>query len=347
VFLDDSKLGVEMHSIVTGGFLLIREDEARQTVTAQDLIPAMEEGLRAFSARELVHPQRSALFVGENASFFGLMPAYVPSTSSLGAKLITVFESNRKRSLPTHFALVLLLDPETGALRALVDGAYVTEARTAAVSMVAVRHLGKQPIRRAAVFGAGVQARGHVEAMADEIGTLEEVAVWSVDDLQGFVERTSGSVRCRVRQARSAEDAARGADLLVLVTSTADPVIRKGWVSPGALVISVGACRPDNREIDPALLKDARLIVDSKQSALVESGDVMLGISEGRFGTQHIAGELGDVIAGRVPGRVSPGQVVVFKSLGLAVEDVLAAEIVYSRAVERGLGQLLSMSKPA
>jgi alanine dehydrogenase len=332
-----------MHKAGTGGFLLIGEEEARQLVKAHELVPVMEEGLRAFSAGELVHPQRTAMFVGESRSFFGVMPAYVPGSSALGAKLVTFFESNRERTLPTHFGVVVLLDPETGALRALLDGAYITEARTAAVSMLAVRHLAGAPVRRVALFGAGVQARGHAQVLAT-VDTIEELAVWSIDDLESFVEQTSRDASYRIRKADSAEDAARGADLLVLVTSSAEPVLDRSWISPGALIVAVGACRPEHREIDPELLSSARLFVDSREAAFAESGDVILGVEEGRFGRDHIVGELGEVIAGGVAPRKTGNEIIVFKSLGLAVEDVLAAEMVFKRAVRQGIGQAISFS---
>jgi ornithine cyclodeaminase/alanine dehydrogenase-like protein (mu-crystallin family) len=237
---------------------------------------------------------------------------------------------------------VLLFDPETGALLALIEGAAVTVARTAAVSAVAARHLRKPGAFRLALFGAGVQARGHLSAFAETVPGLDGVRVWSpAPDMDRFVADASETCPVPVMAAASAEDAARGADLIVLVTSSNEPVLQSNWVGPGALVVSVGACRPDWREMDPALVARARLFVDSRVSALAESGDIMQGLQAGSFAENHIVGELGDVVAGRLAGRRDDRETIVFKSLGLAVEDVTAADLVYKRAIERSVGRVL------
>jgi ornithine cyclodeaminase/alanine dehydrogenase-like protein (mu-crystallin family) len=251
--------------------------------------------------------------------------------------------SNGARGLPSHFATIVLLDSCTGALIALMDGSYITKIRTAAVSAVAVRYLAGRPVRRMALFGCGVQARGHLSTLSALLPSLEEVRVWSpYGELPRFVADMAARVRPLVREAANGEDATRGADLVVTVTSSAVPVVLDQWVDPDALVIAVGACRPEHREIDPDLTARSRLIVDSRETAFAESGDIIQGIAEGRFLSDHVAAELGEVIAGVKPGR-SAGQVAIFKSLGLAVEDVAAAELVYQRALERGAGVELSL----
>ena len=182
-----------------------------------------------------------------------------------------------------------------------MDGRYITEARTAAVSAVSVRYLARPQASTLAILGAGVQARSHLEAYA-EIRTLREVRVWSpkVSSRKRFVEEMT---RAPVRATATAEQAVRGADLIVLATSSPTPVIEDAWVAPGAHVVSVGACRPDQREVAPGLTARARLFVDSRAGALAESGDVLLGIAERRFTPDHIAGELGELILGRARGR--------------------------------------------
>jgi alanine dehydrogenase len=325
-------------------FRLLTEPDVRALVAAEDLVPAMEAALRAFSAGEVVQPSRSTLWVGEERAFYGLMPAYVPAGGALGTKLVTYFASNRARGLPTHFATIVLLDSRTGALIALMDGGYITQIRTAAVSAVAVRHLAAGPVRRLGLFGCGVQAAGHLGTLSALLPSLEEVRVWSpYDELPGFVADMAARVRPRVRAAASGEDATRGADLIVTVTSSPVPVVRDAWVDPGTLVIAVGACRPEHREIDPDLTARSRLIVDSRDAAFAESGDVIQGLAEHRFSRDHVAAELGEVIAGAAAGRTRPDEPVIFKSLGLAVEDVAAAELVYQRALERGAGVELAL----
>jgi ornithine cyclodeaminase len=209
---------------------------------------------------------------------------------------------------------------------------------------VSARHLSRPDAGTLAIIGSGVQARSHLEALV-EVRRLEDVRVWSPRPASRdrFVAEMAPRAPVRLRATATAEDAVRGADLIVLVTSSPTPVLDDGWVTAGAHVMSVGACRPDQREMDPALVARAVLYVDSRAAALVESGDVVLGTREGRFTESHIRGELGQVVLGRAPGRVTPTDVTVFKSLGMAVEDVVAADLVLQRAVEQGSGAELML----
>ncbi len=325
-------------------FRLLTEAHVTALLPLADLIAAMEMALVRFSAGEVLQPVRSVLLVGPQQAYFGLMPAYVAEPPQLGAKLVTVFGDNHTRGLPSHLATILLLDPATGALIALLDGRYITEARTAAVSAVSARHMARPEASTLAILGAGVQARSHLEALA-AVRPLTDVRIWSPTPASRtrFVADMAGHVAARVTEAPSAEAAVRGADIVVLVTSSPTPVLDAAWVAPGAHVISVGACRPDQREMDPALVAGAHLVVDSRAAAVVESGDIVLGIAEGRFTADHVAGELGDVVRGRVAGRPEADGVTIFKSLGMAVEDVVAADLVYRRAIETGTGTELTL----
>lgn len=325
-------------------FRLLTEEHVTSLLTMSDLITAMESAVARFSAREVLQPVRTVLAVGPTDAFFGLMPAYVAQPASLGAKLVTVFNANHARGLPSHLATIVLLDPETGSLLAIMDGRYITEARTAAVSAVSARHLSQSSASTLAIIGTGVQARSHLEAYA-EVRTLKDVRVWSPQprSRERFVHDMSGHVAAHLHATDTAEAAVRGADLIVLATSAARPVLDNDWVSPGAHVVSVGACRPDQREMAPDLVARARLFVDSRSAALVESGDVVLGIKENRFTDRHIAGELGDVVLGRVQGRTTDDMITIFKSLGMAVEDVVTADLVFRRAVETGAGTELTL----
>ena len=325
-------------------FRLLTEQQVQSLLPMGELISAMEAALARFSAGEVLQPVRSVLTVGPTKAYFGLMPAYVPNPGSLGAKLVTVFADNPSKHLPSHLATILLLDPETGALQAIMDGRYITEARTAAVSAVSARFLARRDASTLAIIGSGVQARSHLEAFA-EVRQLTDVRVWSPKVLsrERFVSDVSGHVSVSVRATNTAEDAVRGADLIVLATSSTTPVLEDRWVAAGAHVVSVGACRPDQREMDPALVARARLYVDSRAAALVESGDVVMGLAGGLFDPAHIRGELGEVVLGRIEGRTSDADVTIFKSLGMAVEDVVAADLVLRRAVEVGAGTELTL----
>ena len=325
-------------------FRLLTEDQVHALLPMGDLVTAMESALVRFSTGEVLQPVRTVLQVGPSRAFFGLMPAYIEQPARMGAKIVTVYNENHAKGLPSHLATILLLDPGTGALLALMDGRYITEARTAAVSAVSARHLARAEASTLAIIGTGVQARSHLEAFA-EVRALRDVRVWSPQarSRDRFVEDMRGEVAAPIVAARSAEAAVRGADLVVLATSSPAPVIEDAWVGPGTHVVSVGACRPDQREMPPALVARARLFVDSREAALVESGDIVMGVAEGRFGTDHLCGELGEAVLGRVKGRETDTEVTVFKSLGMAVEDVVAADLVYRRAVESGAGTELTL----
>lgn len=293
-----------------------------------DLIAAMDRALAAFSAGNVVQPVRTIIDLADRHAFFGVMPAYIASAPAIGTKLVSVYHSNLERGLPSHLATILLFDPETGALQAILDGRYITEARTAAVSAVSARKLARAGSRVLAILGSGVQARSHFEALA-HVMRFDEVRAWSPtrSNLEAF-SRVTGA-----RPMDSAEAAVHGADVIVLVTASPSPVIRNEWVAPGAHVISVGACRPNQFEMDPELVRRARLFVDSRAAAIKESGDVI------GAGEAHIVAELGDPRAT----RVTEDEITVFKSLGLAVEDVAAAHLAFERARESGRGTVCNL----
>jgi ornithine cyclodeaminase/alanine dehydrogenase-like protein (mu-crystallin family) len=323
-------------------FRLLTEADVKAVLTMDDLVETMTSALKSFSMKQVEQPARTVIPVSGNDAFFGTMPAYAREPAALGAKLVTVFAANAAKGLPTHLASIVLLDPETGGLIALLDGRYITEARTAAVSAVSSRLLARKTAASLAIIGSGVQARSHLEALG-RVHRLRHVSVWSPtkERRERFVAESAGAP-CAVKAVDHAGEAIVGADLIVLATSSPAPVIENGWVKPGAHVMSVGACRPNQREMDPALTARGRLFVDSRAAALVESGDVVMGIEEGRFGPEHIVAELGEV-AGGAAGRRTDAEVTIFKSLGMAVEDVTAADLAYRRAVGRGLGTELTL----
>jgi alanine dehydrogenase len=323
--------------------LILTEQDIRASVTLPDLIETMEAAVVAYSAGGTQQPLRTVLEVGPQRAFFGVMPAFLPSLPALGTKLVTVYSDNLAIGLPSHLATIVLLDPETGALVALLDGRYITEARTAAVSAVATRLLARPDAATLGIIGSGVQARSHLEAIAC-VRALKEVRVWSPspDHREQFVEEMR-HVRAPITAVSSPASAVANADLIVLATSSRSPVVQNEWIADGAHICAVGACRPDQREMDGALVARARVIVDSRKGALAEAGDIVLAISEGRISADQIAGELGEVAAGRVKGRHSANDLTIFKSLGMAVEDVAAAHLAYARAKERGLGRLVEV----
>jgi alanine dehydrogenase len=320
--------------------LLLSESDVHQVLSMPDLIAAMETALVQFSAGRVQQPLRTVLEVGERHAFFGVMPAFVPDADALGTKLVTVFGSNTALGLPTHLATILLLDPKTGQLLAVMDGRYITESRTAAVSAVSVKHLALPDAETLALIGSGVQARSHLEAIG-HVRQLREVRVWSPqpDSRERFANEMQAHSAAPIVPAPTAAAAVRGANIVALVSSSREPVVRSEWIGDGTHICAVGACRPDQREMDTAVVKRARVFVDSRTGAFAEAGDVVIPINEGAFGREHIAGELGELAAGTIAGRQNRNQVTIFKSLGMAVEDVAAAQLAMTRATEKGLGR--------
>ena len=292
------------------------ECRVRELLRMEELIQAVRQALADLSAGRVVQPVRVVVPVADHAGFFGIMPAY--TTHALGAKLVAFFPANA--DVPTHHAIIALFRPETGEPVALMDGRLITEMRTAAASAVATDLLARPDASVLAILGSGVQAASHLEALR-LVRPIREARVWSPRNAAAFAARHG------VQAAGSAEEAVRGADLIVTATSATSPVLRGDWVSAGAHVNAVGACRPEWRELDDDLLARARIWVDSHAAALAESGDVIAA------GKDRVAGEIGAVAAGTLMGRSSPDEITLFKSLGVAVEDVVAAELVRSRSV--------------
>ncbi|HUL71517.1 MAG TPA: ornithine cyclodeaminase family protein [Vicinamibacterales bacterium] len=325
--------------------LLLTEHDVRAVLPMPDLIDAMARALGEFSAGRVVQPVRSVLDIASEEAFFGVMPAALGTPPALGAKLVTVYPHNHARGLPSHLATIVLMDHATGALDAILDGRYITEARTAAVSAVSVKLLARRGASVLAIIGSGVQARSHLEAIR-HVATLTDVRVWSPDAAhrEHFAHEATVTSSLPVRATSDVRTAVRGADLVVLATSSREPVIASDDVAPGTHVCGVGACRPDQREMPTALISRARVYVDSRAAALKESGDLLLPIKEGAITDRHIVGELGELAAGKVPGRIAASGVTIFKSLGLAVEDVVAARLAVERARAAGLGKAIDLT---
>ncbi len=295
--------------------MFLGEEEVRSLLRMEELIPAMAEALCNLSAGEVVQPMRTVLPVSEHNGFFAVMPAY---GGALGAKLVTFYPNNS--GVPTHHAMILLFRPETGEPLVTMDGRLITEMRTAAVSAVATDALARRGASVLAILGSGVQARSHLEALR-LVRNFREVRVWSPRNALAFARQF------HVHPAASAEEAVRGADVTVVATAATTPVLMGEWLSPGAHINAVGATRPNWRELDDEVLYKARIYVESREAATKESGDV---IAAGK-----IFAEIGEVIAGSKPGRESEGEITLFKSVGVAVEDIVAAKLVWRRKSRR------------
>ena len=296
--------------------LFFNEEQVREHLRMADLIPAMEKALIDFSKGKVTQPVRSIVQVDPPGGFLGLMPALTPH--GLGLKAVTFYPSNAERGIPTHMATIFLVDPETGTPLAIMDGRLITEMRTAAVSAAATKLLAAPESKILAILGSGVQARSHVEALR-LVRRFKEIRVWSPtrEHAKQFAEEIGAT-------AVSAEEAVRGADVVVTVTNSKTPVLKGSWLKSGCHVNAIGACRPDWRELDDDAMSNV-VFVDSREGALKESGDLIL--SGGK-----IYAELGEALAGKIPSRAN--ETTIFKSLGMAVEDIAAAILVYRAVTE-------------
>ena len=296
--------------------LVLSADEVERLLPMDECIEAMTEVLSSLARGELYQPLRSILFPPSAASGIGLMPAYRGgATPAYALKEIVVAPDNPTRGLDSHQGGVLLHDGTTGELRAILNASPITAIRTAAVSAVATRALARPEARTVAIVGAGVQGKSHAAAMRAVLDD-PEIRMWSRGD------------------GGTAEVIVRGADVVCTCTTAREPVVEHTWLAPGAHVNAVGSSVPTGRELHEETIRAATLVVDRRESALNESGELIIP----GLGEEHIAAELGDVLVGKHPGRTRPDELTVFKSLGLAVEDLAAAELVVGKAREQGVG---------
>ena len=282
------------------------------------------------------------------SGFVGLMPGYIAPgerrDGALGLKAVLVFPANAERGIETHQGAVLLFEADTGRLSAMMDGAAITAIRTAAVSGVATDLLARPDSVELAILGAGVQARTHIDAIA-AVRPLRRVRIWSrnPDRAAALALEQRSRFNFPIEAEAMADAAVRGADIVATVTASAEPILQRGWLKEGVHINAVGSSIPTSREIDTPTMAAARLFVDRRESALAEAGDLLIPMLEGAVKGDHVQAELGEVLTGKKPGRRSARELTLFKSLGLAVEDVASAAYIVRRARETGTGQTVQM----
>jgi ornithine cyclodeaminase len=328
--------------------LVLNGEEVTRLLPMPECIEVMRDALAALARGEALVPLRTVMRVPGVSGFLGLMPGYISplkgQEGALGLKAVSVFPGNAKRGIDTHQGAVLLFEADTGRLSALMDGAAITAIRTAAVSGVATDLLARRDAGELAILGAGVQARTHIEAIA-AVRPLRRVRIWSrnAERAAALASELRPRVKISIEAAASAEAAVREADIVATVTASPEPILERGWLKEGVHINAVGSSIPTSREIDTATMVAARLFVDRRESALAEAGDLLIAMAEGAVKGDHVQAELGEVIIGKNPGRRSPHDLTLFKSLGLAVEDVASAAYLIRRARETGIGQTVQM----
>jgi len=316
---------------------VLDEEAVRRLLPMRECIEVMAEALASLARGEVHNPLRFVVRPPDAPSLMGLMPAYRGDGAPLwGLKSVVIAPGNAARGLDLHQGFVALFDGDTGETRAIMNAGGITAVRTAAVTAVATRLLARKDARTLAILGAGIQGKANLEAMR-AVRDFDRVVAWS---------RTPGRAARElegVEEAGSAEEAVRDADVVVTATSAPEPIIAREWLKDGAHVNAVGSSIPTTRELDTRTIADAALFVDRRESTVNEAGDFLFPQREGAIGPGHIRAEIGELLIGAAAGRSSDDELTVFKSLGLAVEDLAAAEHVLRRAEEENAGTVVAL----
>ncbi len=318
---------------------IVTAADVTRLLPVADCIEVMRAVFETLARGDAVLPLRSMVWLPDRRGLLGLMPAYTGAPRAIGLKVVTVMPGNHGSEFDSHQGAVLVFETERGCLRAIVDASTITAIRTAAVSGLATRQLARADAGDLALLGSGVQATSHLEAMR-AVRALRRVRVWSrnPEHARAFAVRESVRHGIGIEACASARAAVEGADLICTTTSSRTPVLEGAWLAPGAHVNAVGACFPDARELDTVAVARGALFVDRRESTLREAGDFLIARSEAAIGDDHIRAELGEVLIGARPGRTAQDEITLFKSLGLAVEDLAAAHAVWERATAADAG---------
>ena len=319
--------------------VILTQSEIRRLLPMDTCMGLMALALETLGREQAVNPLRWGIRLPDQKAVLGMMPGAMRTPESIGLKVVGVFPSNHGTRFDSHQGVVLLLDPDNGVPLAILDAAEVTAIRTAAVSGVATRILAREDAGDLALLGSGVQARTHLEAMS-HARKLRRVRVYSPTRAhrEAFAARESGRFGVTVEPVDSAREAVLDADLICTVTSCKDPVLAGEWIAAGSHINAAGSSVASARELDTDAVARSRLFVDRRESAFNEAGDFLIPKQEGAFGDEHIRGEIGEILLGRIQGRSSDQEITLFKSLGLAVEDLASAHFLRAKALELGVG---------
>jgi|SRR6266571_125336 len=322
--------------------LVLRRSEVQALLDLDLLVEALARAMVEVSAGNVSMPPRTAALVPERDALLGVMPVHLPSTGMLETKLVSLFPHNAGTGVPTHQAVIVAFDPETGTPTALLDATSITEIRTAAGSALASRVLAREDATILAIVGTGVQARSHARAVT-RVRQFTEVRVAGRDSgkAAALADRLAGELDLVVRPSGSYREALDGADVVCATTHAVDPVVRREWLAPGVHVNSVGL-NPQGREVDAETVRDALVVIESRASTLAAApagaNDLTWAVRDGVVDQGHVETEIGEILAGHKPGRTSLDQITLYKSVGIAAQDAAAAALVLAAAADRGAG---------
>lgn len=319
--------------------LIVNQSEVRRLLPMDECMAVMEQALMTLGRGDGLNPMRWAIMLPEKIGLIGMMPAFLAEPPAMGLKAVSVMPGNHGTKYDSHQGAVLLFEIEHGSLLAMMDASEITAIRTAAVSGVATRLLARKDAGDLAILGSGVQAVSHLEAMR-QARTLRRVRVWSrtPESAARFAEREGVRYGIDILAMPTARAAVEGADIICTTTSAREPILQGEWLSPGTHINAAGSSIKSTRELDTNAVVRSRLYVDRKESTVNEAGDFLFPKKEGAVTDDHIQGEIGATLLKQVPGRRTPEEITLFKSLGLGVEDIAAAYHIYSKAVDQGAG---------
>ena len=325
--------------------LLLTDKDIRQLLSMREVIEAVELAFKEKGLGRVQMPQKSYIFYNKYNGDLRVMPSYLEGLEISAVKVVNVHPDNpSKYRLPTVMATIILVDPKNGAPIAIMGGTWITAMRTGAAGGVAVKYLARPDSRVIGIIGAGVQARTQLMALKEVLKEVEEVRVTDIVKAarERYAEEMSEKLGLNVKAVDSAKKAVEGADIVVTVTPSREPIVKNEWVGPGVHINAIGADAPGKEELDPELLKRAKIIVDDLEQAS-HSGEINVPLARGIITREDIWAELGDVVAGLKPGRTSPNDITIFDSTGLAIQDAITAALAYKKALEKGIGQFIEI----
>lgn len=319
--------------------LILSEKQVQTLIDIRELIEALEQAHIQYSMGKAVMPVRLVVPLPDIKGRITSMPGYLDQDKALGMKVVTYFQDNPTRGLPAILATIMLFSSETGKIIAAIDGSHITAIRTACASAMATNALANPSTAVMGILGAGVQARAHIQALT-EVRKLEQIKLYSPSgaSAETIKKEMEPKVGVKIAVGKSAEETVRDSDLVVTVTTAKAPILKPDWLKPGSHINAVGSHRPDFRELDGATLARSKVVVDSREAIMAECGDVLLAIKEDSFAANDIYGEIGEVLAGVKPGRTADSEITLYKSVGIAIQDVATARLVYDKALKRNIG---------
>jgi len=319
--------------------LVLSEQQVQSLIDTDELIAALKRAHVQYSTGNAVMPVRLVVPLAQIQGRITSMPGFLTDDQALGMKVVTYFQENPKKNLPAILATILLFSAETGKIIATMDGSYITAIRTACASALATDALANPQTPVLGILGAGVQARAHIQALT-RVRKIERIRLYSPSGTSAAAikKEMAPQLNCSIEVVDSAEKAVRDADLLATVTTAKVPIVRPEWLKPGVHINAVGSHRPDLREIDGATLARAKIVVDSREAIMAECGDILLALKEKSIGENAIHAEIGEVLARTKSGRTKSDEITLYKSVGIAIQDVAAAHLVYRKALKKGVG---------